>query len=103
MKDTLGGQGVQALLNRLKDREEKTKQAETDGKTAENGGTLENYDSEMNGAFNKSQEAAEAAKKEEAKEEDFGSGAAVVFPGDGYDDLLYGYLSDPDTASPEIV
>lgn len=28
----------------------------------------------MNGAFNKSQEAAEAAKKEEAKEEDFGSG-----------------------------
>lgn len=52
----------------------KTKQAETDGKTAENGGTLENYDSEMNGAFNKSQEAAEAAKKEEAKEEDFGSG-----------------------------
>lgn len=74
MKDTLGGQGVQALLNRLKDREEKTKQAETDGKTAENGGTLENYDSEMNGAFNKSQEAAEAAKKEEAKEEDFGSG-----------------------------
>jgi hypothetical protein len=56
MKDTLSGQGVQALLNRLKDREEKTKQAETDGKTAENGGTLENYDSEMNGAFNKSQE-----------------------------------------------
>ena len=32
-----------------------------------------------------------------------GTGAAVVFPGDGYDDLLYGYLSDPDTASPEIV
>ena len=79
MKDTLGGQGVQALLNRLKDREEKTKQAETDGKTAENGGTLENYDSEMNGAFNKSQEAAEAAKKEEAKEEDFGSGEGGGF------------------------
>ena len=63
MKDTLGGQGVQALLNRLKDREEKTKQAETDGKTAENGGTLENYDSEMNGAFNKSQEAPRRKKR----------------------------------------
>lgn len=50
MKDTLGSQGVQALLSRLKDKEEKTKKAEEDGKTTENGGTLENYDSEMNDA-----------------------------------------------------
>ena len=74
MKDTLGSQGVQALLSRLKDKEEKTKKAEEDGKTTENGGTLENYDSEMNDAFNKSQEAEEAAKDENQNGEDFGSG-----------------------------
>ena len=76
MKDTLGSQGVQALLNRLKDKEEKTKKAEEDGKTAENGGTLKDYDSEMNDAFNKSQEAKkeDKDKKQDQKGEDFGSG-----------------------------
>ena len=42
------------------------KQAEKDGKQAEAGNTLENYDSEMNSAAQKSQEAKEASKKEES-------------------------------------
>ena len=76
MKDTLGSQGVQALLKRFKDKEEKTKKAEEDGKTTENGGTLKDYDSEMSDAFNKSQEAKEADKdkKQDQNGEDFGSG-----------------------------
>ena len=57
MKDTLGSQGVQVLLKRMKEKEEKTKKAEEDGKSTENGETLKNYDSEMNNAFNKSKEA----------------------------------------------
>ena len=48
------------------------KQAEKDGKQAEAGNTLENYDSEMNSAAQKSQEAKEASKKEESG--DFGDG-----------------------------
>ena len=32
-----------------------------------------------------------------------GTGAAALFYGNGDDDLIYGYLSDPDRASPEIV
>ena len=32
-----------------------------------------------------------------------GTGAAALFSGDGDDDLVYGYLSDPDRASTEIV
>ena len=83
MKDTLGSQGVQALLNRMKNREEKTRQAEEDGKTAENGEMLKNYDSEMTDAFKKSQEAAENAKSDDKKDdkngEDFGSGEEDSF------------------------
>lgn len=47
MKDTLGSQGVQTLVKRYKKKEQKVKQAEKDGKQAEAGNTLENYDSEM--------------------------------------------------------
>lgn len=73
MKDTLGSQGVQALLRQMRDRQNKTEQAEADGKKAENGETLKDYDSEMSSAFDKSQEA-EAKKDVESGGEDFGSG-----------------------------
>ena len=68
MKDTLGSQGVKALMNHMKDKEEKTKKAEEDGKKAENGETLNDYDSEMNDAFNKSQEAAQKEDKKGDKD-----------------------------------
>lgn len=75
MQDTLGSQGVQLLLQRMKDREEKTKEAENVGTQTENGNALENYDSEMNAAAEKSQEAMEEAK-ENMGEESFGDGNA---------------------------
>lgn len=83
MKDTLGSQGIQALLNRMRDKEEKTKQAEEDGKTAESGETLKSYDSEMNDAFKKSQEAAaNASKNDNNNAEDFGDGEESVSDGE---------------------
>lgn len=72
MKETLGSQGIQALLDRYRKKEDKVNQAEKDGKQAEEGNTLENYDSEMNWAAQKSQEAEEAAKNENTA--DFGDG-----------------------------
>lgn len=75
MKDTLGSQGVQVFLSRMRDQQNKTERAEADGKTAENGETLKNYDSEMSSAFDKSQEAEVEAKKDAANGgADFGSG-----------------------------
>ena len=71
---SLGSQGVQTLVKRYKKKEQKVKQAEKDGKQAEAGNTLENYDSEMNSAAQKSQEAKEASKKEESG--DFGDGTS---------------------------
>ena len=81
MKDTLGSQGVQTLVKRYKKKEQKVKQAEKDGKQAEAGNTLENYDSEMNSAAQKSQEAKEASKKEESG--DFGDGTSGESFSDG--------------------
>ncbi len=81
MKDTLGSQGVQSLLKRYKKKEQKVKQAEKDGKQAEEGNTLQNYDSEMNSAAQKSQEAEEASKNENAG--DFGDGTSGKLFSDG--------------------
>lgn len=64
MKDTLGSQGVQALLNRYKNKEEKIKDAQETGQETEAGNVLGNYDTEMNSAAQKSQEAEEASKDE---------------------------------------
>lgn len=100
MRDTLGSQGVQALLNRLKGREENTKKAEEDGKAAENGETLKNYDSEMNQAFNKSKEA-EEAKKEEIKKED-GNGGEDFGSGDAGNEFSDGESNDAKNPIPAI-
>lgn len=45
MRDTLGSQGVQLLLNRMSERERKTQEADKNANTAESGDTVENYDS----------------------------------------------------------
>ena len=74
MKETLGSQGVQALLKRYKKKEEKVKQAEKDGKQTEEGNKLEQYDSEMNSAAQKSQAAEEASKNENTGDLNDGAG-----------------------------
>lgn len=69
MKDTLGSQGLQLLLDHMEERREKTSRAETLGKEAENGGALESYDSEMDRAARESQAAEEEKSQEEEKQE----------------------------------
>ena len=56
MRETLGSQGVQILLGKLKDQEEKTETAEKKGQQAENGDTMSSYDSEISDAAKKSEE-----------------------------------------------
>lgn len=73
MKETLGIQGVQLLLEKMEERREKTAQAEAEGNRAEAGGALETYESEMSQAAKKSQEAQEAR---EENQEEFTDGEA---------------------------
>lgn len=63
MRDTLGSQGVQLLLDKIKKREEKTEEAERNGNLAEEGQTLEKYEAEMNSAAQNSQAALEEANQ----------------------------------------
>lgn len=59
MRETLGSQGLQLLIDRMRDRKETVQNAEDAGKRAEAGDSLDSYDSEMNHAAQRSQEAAE--------------------------------------------
>lgn len=68
MRDTLGTQGLQLLLRKMQEREEKIRQAEEFGKKAEDRKTLDSYDSEMNRAEQESQEAEEEKRKENQTE-----------------------------------
>lgn len=69
MKETLGSQGVSLLLDKMKERKEKTDQAEQAGQQAENGDIIENYDAEMEENNRKNEEAlAEAEKNPEGGE-----------------------------------
>lgn len=61
MKDTLGSQGVQLLLNQVNQRKEKVEKAEQAGNKAENKNTLESYEAEMTDAAKNSQSAKEEA------------------------------------------
>ena len=76
MRDTLGSQGVGLLLDRYHKKEEKIRQAEEAGRQSEDGNSLENYDTEMDSAAQKSQEAEAASKSETGSgdEDIFGSG-----------------------------
>ena len=56
MKDTLGSQGIQLLTERMRERENKTKEAEETGKQAQSKDAIGSYEREMN----------EAAKKQPA-------------------------------------
>lgn len=77
MQDTLGSQGVQLLLQRMKGREEQTKEAEERGQQAESGNALESYDTEMDSAAKNSQAAMEEAQQNQNGETSGGS------PGNG--------------------
>lgn len=63
MKETLGSQGVRLLLDKMKDREKKTDEAEQAGQQAENGDIISDYDTEMEETNRKNEEALEEAEK----------------------------------------
>lgn len=66
MKETLGSQGIQLLLGKMQERENKVKNAEEEGRRAEAGGSLESYDTAVKQAEQASKEA--AAEKENSGE-----------------------------------
>lgn len=78
MSDTLGSQGVQLLLDRMRDRQQQTREAEARGDQAENGGTLNEYNSEMDQAARNSEEA-EARAREQAEQSGRESGGGDAF------------------------
>lgn len=73
MQDTLGSQGVQLLLQRMKGREEQTREAEERGTQAESGNALESYESEMDNAAKNSQAALEEAQQNQEGQPDSGT------------------------------
>ena len=82
MKETLGAQGIQLLLDRFREKEEKVRQAEEAGEQAENGGTLENYDSEMDAAARDSQAAGEQENSGSGELTDGSAGSSGNSSGD---------------------
>ena len=67
MKETLGSRAVKLLLSKYKRKEDKVKQHEAAGERSESANTLQNYETEMNSASQKSQEAEETAKSENSE------------------------------------
>ena len=65
MKETLGSHGAKLLLNKIQNMQEKTIEAERQGNEIESKGTIENYESEMDTAQQKSQALLEEKKKQE--------------------------------------
>lgn len=72
MKDTLGSQGIQLLLNKMDERKSKTQESEQKGEQAEQESALESYEAEMDDAAKNSQAAKEEAALEAGNA--FGSG-----------------------------
>ena len=63
MRDTLGSQGVQLLLDRMSERERKTQEADQNASVAESGGAVANYDSAMDQAAQESKNAQSAGNQ----------------------------------------
>ena len=74
MNETLGSHGAQLLLDQVKGLQNKTAEAEKRGNEIEDKKTIENYDSEMNSAAQKSQKALEEKKKQEEQNKQGDSG-----------------------------
>lgn len=82
MKETLGAQGIRLLLDQFREKEERVRRAEEVGEQAEEGGTLENYEAEMDAAARDSQAAADQMAAEQEAAGETGEGSA----GDGFTD-----------------
>lgn len=80
MKETLGIQGVQLLIQRMRERKERTENAEAVGNNVENNQSLESYDTEMDDAVRESEE---LERQQEGDHVPENGGSAADF-GDGY-------------------
>lgn len=80
MKDTLGSQGAQLLLARMRDRKEETRRAEERGQQAEQGNSMSNYESEMSEASRNSQAEQERRKEQGIVDQSFASAQPAVNP-----------------------
>ena len=88
MKDTLGSHGAALLLDKMRSTGRKTEEAENKGNELEEKRTIENYESEMSSAQEKSQEAFDEMKKEEQGTVDssgFSDGTASSGTGERYE------------------
>lgn len=83
MKDTLGSQGAQLLVDRMQERAERTEDSRRKGEDLEKGNTLPSYEAEMNHAAANSRRAEEEQKRaaEQAAAGTPGGKPAVVTPG----------------------
>lgn len=100
MRETLGSQGIQLLLNKMKNREEQTREAEQNGNRVEQGKALESYDAEMDSAARNSQAAIEEAQK---SAQNGSAGDAAVFgsgSGDFQGEPEFSSNSDQDVVNP---
>lgn len=97
MKETLGSRGVQLLLQKMRQRQKRTEEAETAGSDAENGNALTIYDSEMSAAAEKSQAALEEKKtqEQESQGEVFTDGGAGEEAGFGGTDIVPATVQNP--------
>ena len=82
MKDTLGSQGVQKLIQKFQEKKDRVEEAEKVGAQAEENKSLESYDSEMDAAAQNSQEAAQ----QQAESENSESGNTDISSGEDLSD-----------------
>ena len=80
MKETLGSHGAKLLLNKIQNMQEKTIEAERQGNEIESKGTIENYESEMDSAQQKSQALLEEKKKQEQQNGQYGFTDGKMLP-----------------------
>lgn len=80
MKETLGSHGAKLLLNKIRNMQKKTIAAEKRGNEIESKGTIENYESEMDSAQQKSQALLEEKKKQEEQQEQSGFTDGKMLP-----------------------
>ena len=66
MKDTLGSHGAQLLIGKMRERQEKTQEAQQTGEQSENRGSMQSYEEEMRTAAQNSEAAREAMEKDES-------------------------------------
>lgn len=97
MQETLGSRGVQLLLQKMRERQKKTAEAENAGSEAENGNALTVYDSEMSQAAEKSQAALEEkrAQEQQSQGEEFTDGGSSEAEGFGGTELVPVTVQNP--------